>query len=302
IQDTAVTYAELSKWQNLITHLQQEQAGAAKMQEVVEQRIQAGVDNTLDRSKAQLASARVRYRLAEAKGAIDLLRKHLSLLTGLTPEAIDAEPTSIPALPEVRQEDDLASKAVHESPTIEAAQERARAQLLRARAEHKAMWPEVDFATQYALLSNFNNYLEFYNSFQRNNASIGVAVRFPFLNFSQRAHANIADADAVKASNDANAAKNKVSEETLRLQRAVEQLAAAQQVADLQTQISNANFDALKVKVNSGTGTLHDLQAARDDADAQFDALQDANFQLTKTRIALLRSTGELQSWIDQSR
>ena len=42
---------------------------------------------------------------------------------------------------------------------MESAVEHARAQYLRARAEHKAFWPTADFATQYARLARYNNYL-----------------------------------------------------------------------------------------------------------------------------------------------
>ena len=42
------------------------------------------------------------------------------------------------------------------------------------------MLPSFDFAAQYALLSKFNNYDVYYNAFQRNNATIGVSIVFPF--------------------------------------------------------------------------------------------------------------------------
>ena len=39
VQDTVLSYAELSKWQGLIAKLQQEQSDAQKMEQIVEQRI-----------------------------------------------------------------------------------------------------------------------------------------------------------------------------------------------------------------------------------------------------------------------
>ena len=81
------------------------------------------------------------------------------------------------------------------------------------------MLPSFDFAAQYALLSKFNNYDVYYNAFQRNNATIGVSIVFPFLNYSQRARANGADAEALKAKKQAEAVRNQVSEDTLKLQR-----------------------------------------------------------------------------------
>ena len=144
IQDTVLSYAELSKWEALLTHLQQEQADALKMEQIVSQRIQEGVDNPLLRNKARLTTARVRLRNAEAQGAIDVLRNRLAQLTGLPAASIETAPDSIPALPEIKQQDDLVTKAVQSSPAVQAANIRAAAQSFRARGEHKAMWPSID--------------------------------------------------------------------------------------------------------------------------------------------------------------
>ena len=79
----------------------------------------------------------------------------------------------MPPLPEVKQEEDLAGKAVADQPGVQAAESRAAAESLRARGEHRAMLPSVDFAAQYGLLAAYNNYQDFFQpgSFQRHNAT-----------------------------------------------------------------------------------------------------------------------------------
>lgn len=299
IQDTVLSYAELSKWESLLGHLQKQLEDSLKMEQVVNQRIQEGVDNPLTRNQARLTTARTRLRISEARGAADVLRNRLAQFTGLPASSIQTVPDSIPALPEVNQEDDLAAKAVQASPSVEAAQDRAVAKGLRARGEHRTMLPSVDFASQYALLSTYNNYDQYFRagSFQRHNATLGVAIRFPFFSPSQRARAEGADADAVRARKDADAAKNQVSEETLRLQRSVGQLAAAQQVADLEYQVAQSSLEALQVRTGAGTATVHDLEDARVQSTERFNQLQDANFELERAQITLLRATGDLESW-----
>lgn len=302
IQDTVLSYAELSKWEALRKHLGEEQENALTMEQIVDERIQEGVDKPLARNQAKLITARVRLRMAEAQGAMDVLRNRLSHLTGLPAASIETAPDSVPPLPEVKQEDDLPGKAVQTNPAVQAAETRATAQDFRARGEHRAMWPSVDFAAQYALLSTYNNYDLFFKTFQRHNATLGVAIRFPFLSASQRARAQSADAEALRARKQAEGAKNQVSEETLRLQRSVEQLAAAQQVADLEYQVAQSNLEATQVRVDAGTATVHDAEDARNQADERFNALQDANFQLERARIILLRATGELETWVGAGR
>jgi outer membrane protein TolC len=300
IQDTVLSYAELSKWETLMAHLSHDYEDALKTEQTVNQRVLAGVDNPLLRNQARLSAARVYLHISQAQGAIDVLRNRLSQMTGLPAAAIETVPESIPALPEVKQEDNLAARSTQDNPLIQIADIRASALALRARGEHRTMWPTVDFAAQYALLATFNNYQHFFQpgSFQPNNATVGVEIRFPFFNPSQRAHAEAADATALHARKDVETTRNQVSEQTLKLQRSVGQLAAAQQVVDLEYQIAKSNLDATQTRVDSGSATLHDLDDARSQVNERYDALQDTNFELQRARISLLRATGELEAWV----
>ena len=298
IQDTVLSYAELAKWEALAAHLQEEHAEAIKTERLVGERIREGVDNPLMQNKAHLSTARLRLRLAEAQGAIDIIRHRLSHFTGLPAASIETAPDSVPPLPEVKQEDDLAGQAVRSSPAVQAAENRALAESFRARGEHRAMLPSADFAAQYGLLAEYNNYDLFFKTFQRHNATVGVVLRFPFFSPTQRARAEGADATALKAKKDAEAAKNQVSEETLRLQRSVEQMAAAQEVAELEYRVGESDLESLQVRLDAGTDGCHDLQDAREQQDERYNSLQDANFQLERARITLLRATGDLERWV----
>jgi outer membrane protein len=302
IQDTVLSYAELSKWEALQSHLREEQGDAIKAEQVVNERVQEGIDSSLARNKARLNTARVRMRMAEAQGAVDVLRNRLSQMTGIPAGSIETVPESIPPLPEVKQEDNLVGQALAVSPSVQAAEHHAAAQSFRAKGEHRALWPTVDFAAQYAVLAKYNNYFDFYKTFERNNATVGVAIRFPFLSPAQHAHADAADAEALRARKDAEAAKNRVSEETLKLQRAVEQLSAAHEVADLEYQVAQSNLEAAQVRMDAGTATLHDVEDARSQANERYNTLQDSSFELQKARITLLRATDELATWAGVSK
>jgi outer membrane protein TolC len=123
-------------------------------------------------------------------------------------------------------------------------------------------------------------------------------IRFPFFDLSQRSRARAADADALLAQKQAEDAKNQVSERTLKLQRSVQQLAAAQEVVDLEYQIAKSNLDATRIRIDAGTATLHDEDDARSQASEHYAILQDAKLQLEQARISLLRETGDLAAWV----
>jgi outer membrane protein TolC len=167
------------------------------------------------------------------------------------------------------------------------------------KAEHKSLWPSVDFAAQYANLATYNNYDHYYQpgSFQPNNATVGIAIHLPFLNYAQHERVKEAESEAFKATKQAEAARNQVSEETLRLERSVTQMQAARDVAALEFEIAQKNIEAVQTRMDASAANLHDLDDARTRASERFIALQDVAFELERSQIALLRATGDLESW-----
>lgn len=298
MQDTVLTYTELVKWEGMFPQLREFLGDAQNGAQLIQQRIAAGVDSKIEAERARLATAQAQLRLAQAEGAVDVLRAHLSQLTGVPAQSIVTDAGSVPELPEINQQDDLAKLAAQTSPSVQAAAIQARAQFFQARGEHRAKWPTVDFAAQYAVLARYNNYAEFYKTFERNNATVGVSIRFPFLDFGQHARAQAADADLFLAKKNLEAAKNQVSEQTLKLQRSVEQLSAAQQVADAEYQLAQSNLQSVQVRMNNGNANIHDLEAARTQVNEDYCALQGADFDLERSRVALLRATGGLEDWL----
>lgn len=297
ILDTAVTYTQLDRMVTALHLLRQEEQEAARAEQITAERVQAGVEPALEVTRARLATARARVSIARVEGNVDVLRNLLAQATGVPAQEIETVTESIPQLPEVSQTEDLPSKAALANPAVKLAFAQADARLLRARGEHKAFLPAVDLVGQYGLFADYNNYSTFFTHFQRNNAIIGVAIRFPFLNMSLRAHAAAADTEAVQARRQAEDVKDKVSNETRKLQHEVAQLAAAREVARLEYQLARSDVDTVQTKVQAGAATLRDEANARLAEGQKYSTFLDATYQLEQAQMQLLRSTGELEKW-----
>lgn len=297
IQDTVLTYIELNKWTQNADLLQASLSNNHKTEEIEQQRIAAGVDKPVDLNRARLATAQIQMRVAEAKGSADVMRLRLSQLTGLPPDELSTDPDSIPNFPEVKQEDDLSARAVQANPAVKAAQQQALSKQFTAEGEHKSLYPSLDLAGQYAVLTNFNNYKTYIQNFQTNNASGGLVIRVPFFDSTQRARAAQAKADSIRAGREAEQAKQSVALETLRLQRMVQELQAAMDVAQLQYQVAQSELDATETRLQSQIGTLREEQDARSKTEVAYNSLLDTHLALEKAKIGLLRNTGELEQW-----
>ncbi len=298
ILDTALTYAQLDQLTEKIGTLTEAQAAAERAQFVSEQRLQEGVDSKLNLTRSQLVTARIRLRIAEAQGQADVLREHLSALVGVPADSLTLAPNTVPQLPEISQTDDLPARAVGNSLTVKLAEQKAAAAKVRAQGEHKAaVMPTIDLASQYAYLAKFNNYDLYYRNYTANNFSGGMNVRFPIFNSVQKAKAEQARADAMMAQKQADLTKDQVREEALKLQRSLRQRSAARDVAKLEWEVSQGELDAVKARVQTGNANTRDEQNAELDSDDKHAAYLDAEFELSRAELELLRMTGELENW-----
>jgi outer membrane protein TolC len=297
ILDTSLSYAQLVNLAGKLNTLADAQKAAEKAQFVTEQRVNEGVDSKLDLTKSQLAAARIRLRTADAQAQADVLREHLANLTGLKPAEIQPDLESMPQLPLISQEDDLAARAAVNSPAVKLADQRAEAAALRAKGEHKATLPFADLASQYAYLARFNNYDQYFLKYSANNLAAGLNIRFPFFNPVQKSHAAQADADAIVARKQADLARNEVSENTLKLQRSLTQLQAARDVTKLEWQVSQGDFESVQARIQTGNANTRDLQLAQLDVNDKYAAYLDAEFEVIRNSLQLLRLTGELENW-----
>jgi outer membrane protein TolC len=200
-------------------------------------------------------------------------------------------------MPSLPQDQDLAGEAVKNNPVVKVADATAQAKEFRAEAERKQLYPSVDYVGQYALLSRFNNYDQFFLKFQRNNITAGVAIRFPFFNPVQRAAAEVAKAEAAKSRKDAQNVKDQVSTETLKLQRSVQQLAAAREVAQLEHQLSQSDIESTHAKIESGAASIKDEVNARVTEHEHYTAYLNSSFELDRAQIQLMRQIGQLETW-----
>jgi outer membrane protein TolC len=297
ILDTALTWAELDKVLSQMKLVQQQQEAAGKQEDVTSQRVQAGVESEVELKKAQLASARVRMRVAELSTTANVLREHLAQLTGLPAAGLETASDSMPQLPAPPDDPNLAQRVASQSAVVRSAEQQAQAKEERARGEHKQLYPALDFAGSYGMFAKFNNYEDFFKKFQRNNFTIGAGIRLPIFNFAQKAHAAAADAEALVARKQAQAVKEQVSTDTMKLQGAVRQLAAARDVARLEYDLAKADTEATNVKVQAGQGTIRDQQGARISEIGRQEAYLDATFEYIKAQLSLMKQSGDLADW-----
>ncbi len=302
ILDTSLLYIELDNTQQRLNAAQQQKQAVDQAFYIAQQRQQEGVGSVLESKRAELDAARVDLRIAELETSLDVLRVRLGQIIGRSPATLGTVSASIPVTPGFRADGDLASVALANSASVRIADENVRAAKDRARAEHRMNYPSLDFAGQYAEFATFNNYAQYYKEFSPHNYSFGINFRFPILNFAQNAKAAAADAEALRAEADAQAARDKVVTDATTAEHTVRQLEASNKVTRLEYEVAQANIDAVQLQIENGHASAQDQELARADVANRQVALLQSQFEYIRSQLQLLRQTGELHEWALGSR
>ena len=151
--------------------------------------------------KAQLTKAQVLQRILQLEGRQDELEVFLRSQIGFAAEQpVEIMPEDLPG--EAEQEGaNLVAMAMQNNTGLQLAESDVRAKEFRLKGEKRGYFPTLELVSVYSLLGKFNNYDQFFRTFQRNNFNAGVQVQVPI--FSARTKANIGLAevnlDAAKA-------------------------------------------------------------------------------------------------------
>jgi outer membrane protein TolC len=309
-EDAALSYIQLDHALQQQAVMNEEYGSAQKLGDIVQQRLDAGLDNRMDLTRAKLNGAQVHLKQLHLAGDIATLRTHLALLTGLPADTIVTETASIPGAPATNALD-----TAYMPPAIQAAYANARAKGQQAKGDrHQLYWPQIAFVAQYARFASFNNYQDYYGSpagvggekpFQFNNAAIGMQMAWPLFDRVRKAKADVSSADAARAEHEADMNRDLAAEGQQKLRHAIDELSAQQDVATLDRELAQEQMDAITVQLTHGSGTPgtpavtpKDEQNARIAASQKSLDLLDADFQLRQAQLNLLRATGGLETWI----
>jgi outer membrane protein len=294
IVNTAAAYLELGMVRHSLEVLRKEQDSAEKILGVTQQREKENLELPVNVTKDQLMRARITQRILQLEGREDELQVYLRSQTGLAPETpIDVSPEDLPRTAE-QEGANLVAMAMQNSPSLRAAESDVRAKEFRLKGEKRGNLPTLEFVAIYSRLANFNNYTQFFKTFQPNNVNAGVQIQVPL--FSSQTRANIALAqvnlDVAKAT--LADKRNQVSAEMRQKTRTVRERDAAKEVARLELQLAQQNVSVLQSLFQEGKVNLREVERARLEENEKWMGYLDANFQRQQAQLDLLKAAGQL--------
>jgi outer membrane protein TolC len=308
--DAALDYVQLDADRRRIEVLDEQNGDASRLTAIEQRRLDAGVGTREDVLRAKLLSAQIRLKRLHIQDDIDVVRERLAHLTGLPADSLVTETNSIPSSPDLERDNPstaLASMTAMNTEGVRAAYANAQSHQYQAFGDARQIYrPQIGFGGTYSRFSEINNYQEYYLRFQHNNFEAGLQITLPLFDATRRAKEKESVAEAARATAQADQARDQSSENIVLLQKSLNELAAQKEVAHIQSELAQSQLDAILTQLNSpGTApgatplTPREEQQARIEERRRAEDLLDADFEMIKAELGLLRATGQIEKWCE---
>ncbi len=294
IARTAASYFELSKVRHSLELLRKGRESAQKIADATRDRVTAGYELPIEQTRSELSTAKIEQRIAQQENRSDELESQLRDSLGLAPDQpIELVDQDLPQSAE-QPADALVSEAISNDPGLKQAEAEQRAAADILQGTRRSLWPSIGLVGNYSVLSDTNNFSEFFNKFQRNNVNAGVQIQIPI--FAAKTHAAISEAQA-----EVNAAalevRNRRSQLALSVRaqaRKVREVELNQDVARLELKLAQQNQGVIQAQFDQGRATLSQLEQAQLDENDKWLAFLEAGFARQQAELALLQATGQV--------
>jgi outer membrane protein len=290
----ATAYLELAKVRHSLKLLRAERVSQQKILDLVRDRAAAGLELPIEITRGELTLARIEQHVVQLEGRDQIVSEQLRIMTGLpADQALTVEPEELPAMPE-QGAGELTEAALQNNLLVKEAEVERSAREHILKGEQGRYWPTVSLIGQYAVLSKFNNYTDFYKTFRRNNVTAGVEVKIPIFSARTSANVTLARSQLAEAELALGTRRQDARLEVEQRLQNVRELDAGREVTRLDLKLSQETLAVFQEKYNQGRATIRDLEQARLDEGDKWVAFLDADFARQKEQLSLLEATGQL--------
>ena len=308
--EASTAYIELDTISIELDAARQQEAFAQRLVSIEQQRAEAGMDPLSDLLQSQLTAAQLKLKRLHLETRAATLSKQLATLTGLPTGSITPDHASIPEIPQVKANEGKSSIA-----GVDAAQMFALSKQKLAKADTKYTFlPQMSFAAEYIRSTGIlNDAARYYrgNALPANNFSSGFQIQVPLFDWGHRAKARESAADALKATVEAEQAQRQNEVQIAELTGSLRELDTLAEIASLKQQIAKEQLQAVLAQLELGNGaaagpgappqlTPKAEQLARIDERQKYQDDLESEFDLSKTRLSLLRALGHMEDWLHE--
>jgi outer membrane protein TolC len=294
----ASLYIDADRAGRLADSAQKQIESLEKVLETARTRVEEGRELAVTAQEANVNLLRARQRLIGLQADRDYAARSLAVTLGygesdqVNPADEERTAPTIPA-----NEEAAIQTALTTSKEIQRLESNYAAKGLEIKGDKAQRLPKIDLVAQYALLSKYNHYEQYFASFSRNNGELGASIEVPILNGSgARAQLRQAETDRMHIQAEVEVARNKVMLDIHQSYQDIRKTDIARELAQADLDLARAQLSVILAQMNEGRASLRQVEEARFNEDEKWIAFYDAQFNSERARFNVLRQTGELMA------
>jgi outer membrane protein TolC len=268
-----------------------------KVLRTAQARVEEGRELPLTAQQANVNLLRARQRYIALESDREFAGRSLAVTLGYsaTDEVKPVQDEQAPAIP--ASEEAAVQTALGASKELKRLESNYAAKGLEIKGDKAQRLPRVDLVAQYALLTKYSHYDEYFAHFQRNNGQIGASIQIPiYMGSGAKAALQQAETDQLHLDAEVQAARNKIMLDIHQSYQEIQKADIGKQFAQADLDLARSQLSVVLEQMNEGRATLSAVEEARFNEDEKWIAFYDAQFTVERARLNVLRQTGELRA------
>ena len=298
-EDVAYQAADLFLTAANLSHesktLEQQLPGLKKVVDAMDAAVAEGSELPLEMKRAKLNLAVAEERLKSSGLDLDYYQMLLAVALGYpATDRVQPVDSDLSATPTPPSEQEAADMALRNNRQLRQMQSTVLAKELQVRSFRAARLPEVNLVAQYALFAKYN-YVNYFQHFQNNNFQIGASITIPLLVGSAAkglAEQNGTDMQKIRLQMDQT--RNRIISDTRRSYELWKKAENLRDLARLQLDFAREELTVFMAQLGEGRVQMSKVEQARLEEGNRWIAFYEAETQVTRAKLAILRETGTL--------
>ncbi|HEX4276725.1 MAG TPA: TolC family protein [Bryobacteraceae bacterium] len=294
----ASLYIDADRAARLSDSAQKQVESLEKVLQTVQARVEEGRELAVTAQEANVNLLRSKQRLVALQSDRDYTSHSLAVTLGygpqdtIVPTEEDRAAEVIPATEEA-----AVQSAMTSSKEIKRLESNFLGKTLEIKGDKAQRLPSVDLVAQYALLTKYSHYDEYFARFQRNNGQIGASIQVPiFVGSAVRAQVEQAEQDKLHIRAEVDVARSRIALDIHQSYLDIRKTDAARELAQADLDLARSQLSVILAQMNEGRASLRQVEEARFNENEKWIAFYDAQFNAERARLNVLRQTGELMA------
>jgi len=292
----ASLYVDADRAGRLADSAQKQVESLEKVLQTAQARVEEGRELAVTAQEVNVNLLRARQRLIVLQSDREYAARSLAVTLGYGAGDLvnpaEAE-RAVPAIPAT--EDAAIATALASNKEIQRLESNYLAKGLEVKGDKAQRLPRVDLVAQYALLSQYNHYDQYFATFSRNNGELGASIQIPlYVGTGVKAQIAQAENDQRHIRAEVEVARNRIMLDLHQSYQDIHKADAARELAQADLDLARSQLSVILAQMNEGRASLRQVEESRFNENEKWIAFYDAQFSTERARLNVLRQTGEL--------